>query len=438
MSYYHRDTRHRATDSQESSDYNWSFEEGDSQTSSVDVLSLSHEKSGPTHTKGAPSQELHHHHHYYHHYPSRHLNEFGLKSGDQFRDMFLHKGAGRYHESTNSLGSWPSSKFEPYPKSISAFPTEAPPSESEKLLPIDKDPVDHKTISTDPLVAVGLPYNQKAIMEIPGMPASQKVKSPDYVNPSMPVGLGIYGKNLSSTIDSLRKMIYPVDPMIPLPPTPQSNQQNGPMDELKRMDLQNQTPQSDYEPKSEIQSLASRTRDLENDLIKRVMDRPVTSFSIRVLGKENNERKILFFSAKFFIFLTKLVLSILVISLSSVLASQDSKVDSAIYKFFIAQGAVSLVASLLFLTTIVSFEKRNGSFYVCAVMLTTFVTFVISLAVLIPNNHCASSSVCVTRKVLASINIISFLLWLSTLVVYFTTISISRLDLLEETLDMET
>lgn len=252
-----------------------------------------------------------------------------------------------------------------------------------------------------------LPYNNNPAVKLPSLPSFQTLHM-DQSNDTL-------CSNASSAPSKVSKQLPPIvdkdDDIIP------KQQDSG----------------SVYSAKTDLQSLTSRKKDLERDLIKKVMNRPVASFPVRtVVGTNRYEEKQITITANFILYVFEIIIAVIIITLCSILAQRDNKLSSSIYRYLIADGVVSLIVSFLFITTIINFEKRNGSFYCLVSSLMTFVSFIIAIAVLIPKENCSSSSICTMRKVAAGFIIISFCLWLSNIVMLLTTYYISNLNLLQD------
>lgn len=96
-----------------------------------------------------------------------------------------------------------------------------------------------------------------------------------------------------------------------------------------------------------------------------------------------------------------------------------------------ADAVISLFVSVLFITTVINFEKRNGSFYCLAATLLKVVSFIMVTSHVIPQ-PCASKTVCSIRRAISAMIIISTFLWIGNLVMFLTTLYISRLNLLND------
>lgn len=180
-------------------------------------------------------------------------------------------------------------------------------------------------------------------------------------------------------------------------------------------------------------SFTSKQQKTENHLVKSVMNRRLFSFKPgNIMNDEGFEGREVVITINFLLYLFEMTVAIIIIILSSVLVREDHDISSGIYKYFIADSAISLIVSVLFMTTIVNFEKRNGSFYVTCACVMSLVSFIITVSTVIPSDACKTASICSTRKANSAFLIISFFLWLIDLVMFLTTLYISRLNLLSE------
>lgn len=188
-----------------------------------------------------------------------------------------------------------------------------------------------------------------------------------------------------------------------------------------------------YDPRGELQSISSRKKELENELIKNVMNRPIMTLPTRhIVGHDDYVDSEINITANFLLYIFEMILAIIVITLSSILSENDHKISISIYRYLVADGAVSLIVSFLFITTVINFEKRNGGFYCLVAAIMTLASFILATAVLIPNSNCSTKSICTMRKAVAGFIIVSFFVWLSNLVMLMTTYYISNLNLLSD------
>lgn len=186
-------------------------------------------------------------------------------------------------------------------------------------------------------------------------------------------------------------------------------------------------------PSSDITSLNSRRKDMEVLLVKNVMNKPLFQFNMGVLmNKEGYEDRMFTVTAHFLIYVFEIILAIIVITLSSLLVRQDRDVARGIYTYFIIDGLISLVVSILFVTTAINFEKRNGSFYCLAACLLTVISFIIVTCRVITTHKCKTHAICLMRNATSAFIIVSTFIWVTNLVMFLTTLYISRLNLLDD------
>lgn len=173
----------------------------------------------------------------------------------------------------------------------------------------------------------------------------------------------------------------------------------------------------------------------ENILLEKVMNRPVFTLGPKyydpALDPSMRPRNYTV-TVTNIIDLFQVAFGIIVMTLASVLTGSDDRISAGIYRYFIAVGVITLVVSLLFITKAINFEKRNGIFYCLLVCVLTGVSLILSITSIATNNNCAKSAICLQRKVLATFAILSFFLWICTLVMFLTTLYISRMNLLED------
>ncbi|CUM56092.1 uncharacterized protein AC631_01463 [Debaryomyces fabryi] len=271
----------------------------------------------------------------------------------------------------------------------------------------DNSFVPYPTSLSDKDSKILLPYNNKAALDLPSLPSFNTLHI-DQSNDTL--------CSSSSTLPSKTNKELP-----PIMATEEYVKQNE------------KDTESAYTPQPDLQSLSSRRKDLEHDLIKKVMNRPVASFPVGTMtGSQIYGDTHVTITANFILYVFEIIIAIIVVTLCSVLAQKDNKLDNSVYRYLIADGIVSLIVLLLFITTVINFEKRNGNFYCLVAAVMNFVSFVIAIAVLIPNSNCANESICTMRKAAAGFIIISFCLWLSNLVMLLTTYYISNLNLLQD------
>lgn len=261
-----------------------------------------------------------------------------------------------------------------------------------------------------------LPYNTNTSVEIPSLPDDlTTVKTP----------MTNQHSNMPSTPMTQFTHLTPDFKHKDLPPIMQ------PQDYYKTNQSHNGDSESLY--KSGTLSMTSKQKDMENRLVRGVMNRPLMSFRAdKVLRDELYEGKEITITANFVLYFFEMIISIIIITLSGILETEDHRIDSGIYRYFIADGTISLIISILFMTTLINFEKRNGSFYVTAAMIISLVSYIISISHIIPDENCATSSICLLRKANSAFIIISAFLWLIDLTMFLTTLYISRMNLLDD------
>lgn len=162
------------------------------------------------------------------------------------------------------------------------------------------------------------------------------------------------------------------------------------------------------------------------DLVNRVMNRPLIVFGQQDLPDPYQNRYT--FTSSNTLDLVQAMFAVVVITLASILASQDPGIDIGIYRYFIATGVIVLVVALLFLTKTVNFARRHGVLYCVVALVLTGVALILSITTVATNNHCAQARLCLMRKALATFAILSFFVWVCTVVMYLTAMYISRLE----------
>lgn len=170
----------------------------------------------------------------------------------------------------------------------------------------------------------------------------------------------------------------------------------------------------------------------ENNLLERVMNRPVLTFGPKEVDPFDPQSRNFHFTASNVIDFFQIIFGVVIIALASTLGSQDSRISIGIYRYFIAVGVITLVVSLLFIGKAINFDRRNGVFYCLLACVLTGVSLILSITSVATNNNCESDSICQMRKALATFSILSFFLWLCMLVMFFTTLYISKMNLLED------
>ena len=161
------------------------------------------------------------------------------------------------------------------------------------------------------------------------------------------------------------------------------------------------------------------------------MNQPLISFETDKLGDRYYGRRITI-TMNLILYLFEICLSVIEIVLSSVLLKRDDTINRAIYRYFIADGTITIIVALLFTLLIVTCEKRNGSFYCTAAVVFKLVSFIIIVACIFPNDQAYTQHVWLMRRALGAFIIISTFVWLCNLIMFLTTLYISRLNLLED------
>ncbi|EGW33968.1 uncharacterized protein SPAPADRAFT_59379 [Spathaspora passalidarum NRRL Y-27907] len=182
---------------------------------------------------------------------------------------------------------------------------------------------------------------------------------------------------------------------------------------------------------AEVGSLSSKRKQLEQDLIKSVMNRPLVKFHADRFGPDFAGKEITI-SVNFFIYLFEIMFCIIEIVISSVLLDNDSMIPVDVYRYFIADGVMGLIISLLLIFQAITYERRNGSFYCLAVTIMKLVAFILIVSVVFPSPNYAYFQIWELRRAVGAFIIISMFLWLTNLIMFVTTLYISRLNLLQE------
>lgn len=183
---------------------------------------------------------------------------------------------------------------------------------------------------------------------------------------------------------------------------------------------------------SDLQSTNSRKKELERHLVKLVMNQPCFSIPAhKFVGSDAYSDREISITFNILLYLFEITCEMVLIILSSVMLRDDHSTPKAIYRYFIANGGISMIVSLLFICQIINFEKRNGSFYCLAATMITVVSLILSISQL-ESKSCPSTGVCNTRKTITAFIIMSTFLWISNLVMFLTTLYISKLNLLDD------
>lgn len=164
----------------------------------------------------------------------------------------------------------------------------------------------------------------------------------------------------------------------------------------------------------------------EGIFMERVMNKPLLRFGSSSPFEDTNQYNV---TAHTLLEIAEIVFSIIVIIVASTLGTLDHHTSIALYRYFIASGVVSLIVALLFVTKTINYERRNGVFYSVVITVLTGVAFVLALCTIIPAK--CQGSTCAARRALAAFAILSFLLWLVSLVMYFTALYISKMEHVE-------
>ena len=186
-----------------------------------------------------------------------------------------------------------------------------------------------------------------------------------------------------------------------------------------------------FEDSGDIDSFMSRKIHLEHDLIKLVMNQPLITFNADKLGDRYYGKRITI-TMNLILYLFEICLSIIEIVLASVLIQRDEMITVDVYRYFIADGVITIIIALLFTLQIVTYEKRNGSFYCTAAFVFKLVSFIMIVAYIFPNNSAQTHPIWQIRRALGAFIIISTFLWVSNLIMFLTTLYISKLNLLED------
>ncbi|CAK7918743.1 hypothetical protein CAAN3_25S00188 [[Candida] anglica] len=186
-------------------------------------------------------------------------------------------------------------------------------------------------------------------------------------------------------------------------------------------------------PPNDVQSIISRKKYLEEHLIKSVMNRPLIVLPTRrFVGFNDYQETELVISFHFVVYVFEIFFAIIVITLAGVLLSNDGMGKTGIYRYFIADGVISLFVSLLFVFSVINFEKRNGNFYCLLATILNIVSFIMVTSTIIPNKSCSKPSICNMRRALTAFIILSMFIWFTNLIMFITTKYISTLNLLDE------
>lgn len=166
----------------------------------------------------------------------------------------------------------------------------------------------------------------------------------------------------------------------------------------------------------------------EELLLGKIMNRPLFGSHY---ANENGGR-VYTFTASNIIDFFQIAFGVIITTIASVLASIDDRIDTGLYRYFIAVGVIVLVVALLFVSKSINFERRKGVLYCLLASILTLVALVLSITSIATNNNCLTSQICQLRKVLATFAILSFFLWLCALMMFLTVLYISKMILLNK------
>ncbi|KAK6202987.1 uncharacterized protein RJT21DRAFT_2349 [Scheffersomyces amazonensis] len=182
----------------------------------------------------------------------------------------------------------------------------------------------------------------------------------------------------------------------------------------------------------DIRSIDTKRKQLGEDLVHRVMNHPLYTFPGSELGIPKYQHEDVSITANALLYLLEMIFEIVVIVLASVLSNLDHRVSAGIYRYFIADGILSIIVCFMFMANIINFEKRNGSFYCSVAFLLKLVSFIMIISYIIPKKNCEFQYICNLRQACSAFIITSTFSWLINLIVFFTTLYISRLNLLDD------
>lgn len=163
-------------------------------------------------------------------------------------------------------------------------------------------------------------------------------------------------------------------------------------------------------------------------LVGQVMHRPLIRFRPRVSEKYPNDSRIhrFYLTTSNLLDIIQACFSIVIITFASILSSTDKDIDINIYRYLIAVGVILLIVSVLFLTRTVKFDKRKGIFYCLVSCLLSVIGLIIALSTFAVDYTCHHADICRSRKVLAAFTVLSAILSLCLLIMYFTALFISK------------
>lgn len=191
--------------------------------------------------------------------------------------------------------------------------------------------------------------------------------------------------------------------------------------EYRDMRLKNQGPERSHTP-------SRHHYDLEELLLARFMNMPLFRSHYHDAFDPGSVGNYIF-TANNVIDFFQIAFGVIITTLASVLTSVDDRVDGGFYRYFIAVGVIVLVVALLFISKTINFERRKGVVFCLGACILTAVALILSITSIATNNNCATLQICQMRKALATFSILSFILWICTLMVFLTTFYIARLIL---------
>lgn len=238
---------------------------------------------------------------------------------------------------------------------------------------------------------------------------------------------------------------YPELENPPLPPPKDPRAQYGSRHVLQHVpdeqllppvqDTREYMAQQGYEPSLVPQRTVSTPAPQESPeqlLLERLMNRPLFSRHHQNDPADPSAPRSYTFTANNVIDFFQICFGIIITTLASVLSLTDHRVDTGLYRYFIAVGVIVLVCGLLFITKTINFERRKGVLYCLLLCVLTGVALVLLITSVATNNNCATLEICQMRKVLATFLILSFILWVCTLMVFLTVLYICKVIYLQQ------
>ena len=211
-----------------------------------------------------------------------------------------------------------------------------------------------------------------------------------------------------------------------LPPMPQPSDLNQP-----RFASSGQQQQRIPSGRDGDDSTLTAQQKLERDLIQQVMNHPVIGIRGERFGEQYQDKHFTI-GANFVLHVFEVCCSVVQIVLSSILLQKDHDISGGYYRYILADGIISLVISLLFALHIINYEIRNGSFYCLTATICKFASFIVIITTIFPEQNYRTYDIWSMRRGIGAIIIVSTFLWVINLVMFITTLYISRLNLLEE------